>query len=71
MFDSNLCDKIIDIGLTAKDSKQYLLVITPGKPVLYINQLKRDTLNVEVIGMLVGNFFWKTLKNTQILILNP
>ena len=29
------------------------------------------TLNVEVIGMLVGNFFWKTLKNTQILILNP
>ena len=28
------------------------------------------TLNVEVIGMLVENFFWKTLKNTQILILN-
>ena len=26
------------------------------------------TLNVEVVGMLVGNFF---LKNTQILILNP
>ena len=23
-------------------------------------------LNAEVIGMLVGNFFWKTLKNTQI-----
>ena len=29
------------------------------------------TLNVEVIGMLVGNFFWKTLKNTHMLILNP
>ena len=23
------------------------------------------TLNVEVIGMLVGNMFWKTLKNTS------
>ena len=29
------------------------------------------TLNVEVIGMLIGNFFKKTLKSTQILILNP
>ena len=29
------------------------------------------TLSVEVIDMFVGNFFWKTLKNTQILILNP
>ena len=27
--------------------------------------------DVEVIGMLVGIFFWKTLKNTQILILAP
>ena len=29
------------------------------------------TLNVEVIGMLVGNFSAKTQKYTQILILNP
>ena len=29
------------------------------------------TLNAEVIGMLVRNLFWKTLKNTQILTLKP
>ena len=31
MFDSNLCHRIIDIGLPAKDRKQYLLVMTPEK----------------------------------------
>ena len=40
MFHSNLCDRIIDIGLPVKDSKQYLLVMTPGKAVFYISQLK-------------------------------
>ena len=36
MFDLNLCDTIIDIGLPAKDCKQYLLVMTPGKTVLQL-----------------------------------
>ena len=40
MFNSNLCDRIIDIGLPAKDPRQYLLVMTPQKTVLYIGQLK-------------------------------
>ena len=31
VFNSNLCDRIIDIGLPAKDRKQYLLVMTPEK----------------------------------------
>ena len=31
VFDSNLCDRIIDIGLPAKDCKQYLLVMSPEK----------------------------------------
>ena len=31
-------DRIIDIGLPAKDRKQYLLVMTPRKTVLYIGQ---------------------------------
>ena len=31
VFDSNLCDRIIDTGLPAKDRKQYLLVVTPEK----------------------------------------
>ena len=34
-----ICDTIIDIGLSAKDRKQYLLVMTPGETVLYIGQL--------------------------------
>ena len=39
VFNSNLCDRIIDIGLPAKDRKQYLLVMTPQKTVLYTGQL--------------------------------
>ena len=34
VFNSNLCYSIIDIGLPAKDRKQYLLVMTPGETVL-------------------------------------
>ena len=34
VFNLNLCDRIIDIGLPAKDHKQYLLVMTPPKTVL-------------------------------------
>ena len=40
MFNSNLCDRLIDIGLLAKHRKQYLLVMTPRKTVLYIGQLR-------------------------------
>ena len=40
MFDSNLCDRVIDIGLPAKDRKQYLLVMTPEKLFFYIGQLE-------------------------------
>ena len=29
MFDSNLCNRITDIGLPAQDRRQYLLVMTP------------------------------------------
>ena len=34
VFNSNLCYRIIDIGLAAKDRKQYLLVMTPAETVL-------------------------------------
>ena len=34
VFNSNLCHRIIDIGLPANDRKQYLLVMTPGENVL-------------------------------------
>ena len=39
MFNLNLCDSIIDIAFPAKDCKQYLLVMTPQKTVLYIGKL--------------------------------
>ena len=40
------CDRVIDIGLSAKDRKQYLLVMTPRKTVLHIGQLRILNLNV-------------------------
>ena len=46
MFNSNLCDRIIDIGLPAEDRKQYLLVMTPPKTVLYIGQPLVRILNL-------------------------
>ena len=48
----------------AKWTIDKLILLTPY-------ELPGGTLNAEVIDMLVGNFFLKTLKNTQILILNP
>ena len=46
MFNWNLCDRIIDIGLPAEDRKQYLLVMTPRKTVLHIGQLLVRILNL-------------------------
>ena len=45
MFNSNSCDRTIDRGIPAEDGKQYLLVMTPRKAVLYIGQLLVRILN--------------------------
>ena len=45
MFNLNLCDRIIDIGLPVEVRKQYLLVMTPRKTVLHIGQLLVRILN--------------------------
>ena len=61
MFDSNLCNMIIDIGLPAQDCKQYLLVMTPEIKTILLNGLAYNS-------KLVLNGLTITCVITQILV---
>ena len=59
MYTSLVCIKFLQIIVIFPESCQTFTWVESQNP-------GGGTLNAEVIGMLVENLFWKTLKNTQI-----